>query len=113
TLDFDRVAGPLHVRAPAPGDRFQPLGMGGRSTPLKDFLRGLRIPLDQRRAIPLVCDGEGIIWVGGCRIADRVRLTDATRRRLGLCWLRDAGDGLGVNLEPRPTESSEELSSEP
>ena len=30
TIDLDRVALPLSVRAPVPGDRFAPLGMGGR-----------------------------------------------------------------------------------
>jgi tRNA(Ile)-lysidine synthase len=33
-----------------------------------------------------VCDQLGIVWVAGHRIADRVRITDQTRRKLGLCW---------------------------
>ena len=34
TIDRDQIVPPLWVRAPVPGDRFQPLGMGGKSTPL-------------------------------------------------------------------------------
>ena len=48
TLDLDRLVGPLSVRAPLPGDRFQPLGMGEQSTPLNDFFRGRRVPREAR-----------------------------------------------------------------
>ncbi len=47
-LDFDRVVLPLSIRPPLPGDRFAPLGMDGKSTPLADFFRGRRVPRDQR-----------------------------------------------------------------
>jgi len=83
-IDFDQVHFPMHVRPPAPGDRFEPLGMGGSSTPLADFFRGRRIPRDQRARTPLVCDQLGIIWVAGHRIADRVKRTEQTIRTLGL-----------------------------
>jgi tRNA(Ile)-lysidine synthase len=86
-VDLDRVVLPLSIRAPAPGDRFEPLGMGGKSMPLADFFRGRNVPHDRRASIPLVCDREGIIWVIGHRIADRVRWTEATSHRLGLKWV--------------------------
>jgi tRNA(Ile)-lysidine synthase len=84
TIDLDQLHAPVWVRAPVAGDRFEPLGMDGRSTPLNDFFRGRRIPRDRRGRVPLVCDTLGIVWVVGERIAHRVRLTDATRRTLGL-----------------------------
>jgi tRNA(Ile)-lysidine synthase len=84
TIDLDRVVLPLRVRAPLPGDRFEPLGMGGRGTPLKDFLRGRRVPPEDRARTPLLCDELGIVWVVGHRIADRVKVTDRTGRLLGL-----------------------------
>jgi tRNA(Ile)-lysidine synthase len=85
-LDRDRLEPPLIVRAPAPGDRFAPLGMDGRSTPLADFFRGRCVPRDRRLGTPVVCDRLGIVWVVGHRIADRVKLTDATRHRLAMTW---------------------------
>jgi tRNA(Ile)-lysidine synthase len=85
-LDFDRVAFPLLIRAPVPGHRFEPLGMNGKSTPLADFFRGRRVPQDRRARTPLVCDQQGIIWVVGHRIADRVKVTGQTQRLLGLRW---------------------------
>jgi tRNA(Ile)-lysidine synthase len=83
-IDFDQVHFPLHVRAPAPADRFEPLGMGGSTTPLADFFRGRHIPRNQRARTPLICDQLGIIWVAGHRIADRVKRTEQTRRTVGL-----------------------------
>jgi tRNA(Ile)-lysidine synthase len=86
TVDLDHVKLPLNVRGAAPGDRFAPLGLQGRSTPLNDFFRSRKIPRESRARIPLVCDREGIIWVAGQRIADRVRTTGETRRTMGLRW---------------------------
>ncbi len=83
-VDFDQVAGRLFVRAPVPGDRFDPLGMGGRTMPLADFFRGRRVRREERRRTPLVCDQRGIIWVGGHRIAERVKTTDQTAHLLAL-----------------------------
>lgn len=86
TIDLDRIVPPLLVRAAVPGDRFAPLGMNGRSTPLNDFFRGRKVGPAERAQTPLVCDAAGIVWVAGHRIADRVRLSDGTSRRLGLRW---------------------------
>jgi tRNA(Ile)-lysidine synthase len=83
-VDFDQVAGGLFIRAPVPGDRFEPLGMGGKTMPLADFLRGRRVPRQERSETPLVCDERGIVWVAGHRIAERVKATDRTERVLAL-----------------------------
>ncbi len=83
-VDFDQVAGRLVVRCPLPGDRFDPLGMGGRTMPLADFFRGRRVPPERRARTPLVCDQVGIIWVAGHRIAERVKATEQTEHVLSL-----------------------------
>lgn len=86
TIDLDRIVPPLFVRGPIPGDRFEPLGMKGRNTPLNDFFRGRNVAPEARASTPLLCDATGIVWVVGHRIADRVKLTEQTRRTLGLLW---------------------------
>lgn len=86
TIDLDRVSPPLLIRGPVAGDRFEPLGMGGKATPLNDFFRGRRIPLSVRTSTPLLCDRLGIIWVIGHRICDRVKVGTATVCRAGLRW---------------------------
>jgi len=86
TIDLKRISLPLVVRTAAPGDRFDPLGMGGQSMPLADFFRGRSVRREQRAHVPVVCDQTGIIWIVGHRIADRVKVTKKTGRTLGLQW---------------------------
>jgi len=83
-VDRDQIQGPLIVRSARPGDRFEPLGLEGRSQPLADFFRGRKIPKAERPAVPIVLDAGGILWVAGHRISHRVRRTEATVRTLGL-----------------------------
>jgi tRNA(Ile)-lysidine synthase len=88
-IDLDALSKPLFIRSPMPGDRFEPLGMGGKSTPLADFLRNRRIPRGRRARQPLVCDQRGIIWVVGQRIADRVKITAQTKSTVSFRWVGD------------------------
>ena len=76
TIDLERVSLPLVVRTAAAGDRFDPLGMDGQSMPLADFFRGRHVRREHRTRVPLVCDQNGIIWVVGHRIADRVKVNE-------------------------------------
>ena len=69
----------LEVRAYRRGDRFQPLGLNGRSQLLSDFLSNARVPRAQRASVPLVlCAGE-ILWVVGHRPAHWARVTEKTK----------------------------------
>ncbi len=86
-LDADAVAamGPgLAARGRRPGERFQPLGMGGRSKSLQDFFTDARVPAAERDGWPLVVAGERIVWIPGHRVDERARVHDATRRTLFL-----------------------------
>lgn len=84
TLDLDQLAPPLVIEAARPGDRFDPLGMNGQTTPLADFFRGRKIPRPQRPTVPIVRDQRGIVWVVGHRISHHARITPETRHTLGL-----------------------------
>ena len=85
-IDLDQIEGPLSVTPPHLGDRFDPLGLDGHSTPLADLLRSRRVPKADRRLVPIVRDTLGIVWVVGHRLAQRVRITGATRRVGRLRW---------------------------
>ncbi len=74
----------LSVRAPEDGDRFDPLGMEGKTQSLNDFFRGRGVSKADRPSVPLVVDARGIVWVVGHRIAHRVRVTEGTTTRLFL-----------------------------
>ena len=73
----------LHVRRP--GDRFCPLGMGGRSKRVNEFMINEKIPAAWRDHVPLLTNGEGqIIWVCGWRPDERARVAAGSRQ---VAWL--------------------------
>ena len=66
---------PLVVRNWRPGDRFRPLGLGGRTRKLQDFFVDRKIRRAERSAIPLVIDPRrGVVWVAGHGLAEDVRI---------------------------------------
>ena len=80
-LEADRIDFPLTVRSFRPGDRFQPLGMEGEKK-IKDFFIDQKIPLAQRRKIPLLFFQDQLLWVAGLRLDDRFRVKPESRRVL-------------------------------
>ena len=78
-LDESMVSPPLFVRHIKPGDRFRPLGLTG-SKKVGDYLTDKKVPLVYRDEIPVVCDREGIIWLVGYEIADRVKVDHKTKK---------------------------------
>lgn len=80
-LDRDRLQFPLMVRNFLPGDRFSPLGLNG-SQKLKKFFINNKIPVHRRKSCPLLLSGDKIIWVGGLRIDNSVKLGPNTQRVL-------------------------------
>ena len=77
TLDRNKLKPPLFVRNIKAGDRFTPLGLRG-SKKAGDFLTDRKVPVPYRDEIPVVCDGEGIVWLVGFEIADRVKVKEKT-----------------------------------
>lgn len=91
-LDADRVGEKLWLRTRKPGDRFQPLGMGGRTVKLGDFLTNQRLPRICRPSLPLLEGESGIVWVCGLRIDEGARIQADTRRVVDLRF-EPASDG--------------------
>lgn len=86
-IDAGRVAGELTVDSVREGDRMRPLGMDG-SKKLSDLLVDAKVPQRQRRSVPVVRDGERIVWLAGVRMSDEYRVTPATDRAVRLTWRR-------------------------
>lgn len=82
-FDFDKLSGPLIVRSRRPGDRFWPL-KGSGSKKLKEFFIDEKIPRVRRNKVPIVTNGEEILWVGGSRPDNRWRVSDHTIKFLHL-----------------------------
>ncbi len=78
-LDADRIAGPVRVRPRLPGDWFMPVGLDHRQK-LKSFFINAGLARHLRDRVPVFCDDEKIIWLGGLRLDHRVRITPDTSR---------------------------------
>jgi len=78
----------LVVDAVRPGDRMRPLGMTG-SRKLSDILVDAKVPRRRRGVVPVVRDGERIVWLAGVRMSEEYRVGPGTRRAVRLTWDRE------------------------
>lgn len=78
-LDWEKLSLPLIVRGIKPGDKFTPLGMKGTKK-IGDYLTDRKAERVFRDEIPVVCDQQGIVWLVGFEIADRIKIDSSTKR---------------------------------
>ncbi len=79
-LDADKL-GTLSVRSRKDGDIFSPLGLGGRKK-VKDFLIDLKIPRDERAALPILESNGKIAAILCQRADDAYKVTEKTTKIL-------------------------------
>jgi len=91
-LDAGVVGSRLWMRTRQPGDRFHPLGMGGRTVKLSDFLTNRKVPRNLRDRLPLLVGESGIVWVCGHRVDERARIRESTKEALLLRFVQRKGD---------------------
>ena len=90
-MDADKIRLPLFLRKREPGDRFFPAGMPG-TVRLNDFLATHHLPRAERDCWPMVCDGNGILWIPGYRL------------REGAASSGESGDCMEIRVE-RPMDT--------
>lgn len=83
-LDAQAVGQNAVLRTRRPGDTFCPLGMGGHSKKVNEFMIDQKIPAGQRNAIPLLVSENRVLWVCGYRPDERARLKPTSERALYL-----------------------------
>lgn len=81
-LDLDRLELPLRVRTRRPGELFRPIGMGGHSPKLSDYMINIKLPRRARSGWPLVCSKDEIVWVVGIRAGEGWGISPGTKRTL-------------------------------
>ena len=86
-FDLDRLQLPLKLRQRRDGDRFHPFGMRGTKK-LKDLLIDAKIPQQERGRVPVLMNGDEIIWVVGYRTSEPFKVRAETKRRLYLSYLK-------------------------
>jgi len=88
-FDIDKIdSRKLIMRNRREGDRFKPFGLRGTKK-LSDFFIDRKIPRRLRDRVPLLVDGNDILWVVGIRRADKARITEDTRKILEVQVIRE------------------------
>lgn len=82
-LNYDKISGKLYLRSRQTGDVFTPAGRGVAKRLKKLFIEE-KIPAHLRDQIPVVCDEQGIVLVGGIGCDERVRIDSSCSRVLVL-----------------------------
>ena len=82
---LDRCGRALSVRNRRPGDRFRPLGLGGRKK-LQDYFVNRKVArrAPGRGAAIVVDEADRIVWVAGHAIDEEFRVTDPAQAVLVL-----------------------------
>ncbi len=78
-LDADRLEFPLEIRSRRAGDKYRPLGLRGQKK-LKELLRERKIPIAERKILPVFLSGSKIVWVLGLPVANAFKVTEQTRK---------------------------------
>jgi tRNA(Ile)-lysidine synthase len=78
-IDGDKSGSDLTVRFWRAGDAFKPLGFGHHKK-LSDFFIDLKLSAQAKKETPLVCNGDQIIWIAGCRLDDRFKISADTKK---------------------------------
>lgn len=84
-FDYNKLIGKLEIRNRRDGDRFAPYGMRGRKK-LKDYFMDEKVPRELRDEIPLVVDGQNILWVVGYRTSELYKVTEETKKILAISY---------------------------
>jgi len=80
-LDFDKLDSRLFLRSRKNGDIFSPAAMQGRKK-LKDFFIDIKLPVEYRDKVALLCSNEHIYAVLGYRISRHAAVDSNTKRIL-------------------------------
>lgn len=63
----------------------RPLGMTG-TRKVSDILTDAKVPRRRRPLVPVVRDGDRIVWVAGVRMSEDCKVTTGTTEAVRLTW---------------------------
>lgn len=84
-FDFDKIENDLTLRNRRTGDFLTVDSQLSRKS-LKDYFINEKIPSDERDSIPLLCDGNHVMWIFGKRISEAYKLNASTTRCLRVIY---------------------------
>ncbi|MGI6500997.1 MAG: tRNA lysidine(34) synthetase TilS [Anaerostipes sp.] len=80
-IDYDKIENEVQLRYRREGDFFV-FDQEGHRKSLHRFFIDQKVPKDQRNQIPLVADGNHIIWIIGMRVSEYYKITKDTKRQV-------------------------------
>lgn len=83
-FDYDKIKNMLSYRHRRPGD-FLTLGDGGKKTVARCMIDD-KIPRGEREQIPVLAEGNHVLWVVGGRISEYYKITDQTKTILQVTY---------------------------
>ena len=83
-FDYDRIKNDLHIRQRAPGDYMVVTRTGVRKK-IRRIMIDDKIPMRIREKLPVVAEGDKIIWITGFRPCAEYRISENTERILEIC----------------------------
>ena len=76
-IDAEKLQGTLFLSGLEPGARFHPFGRPGTKK-VGDFLTDQKYPRPLRDEMPVLYDGQGVVWLAGLEIDNRVKVDGET-----------------------------------
>ncbi len=80
-FDYDKIVGKPVIRTRIEGDVIKLAGRPQKT--LKKLYNECKIPVAQRKNLPIIADEKGIIWIMGVGVAERVKI-DKNSQKIGL-----------------------------
>ena len=92
-LDYATIKDTLSIRSREKGD-YICLAPGVRKS-IHRFMIDEKIPAAERDRVPLLADGNHILWIVGYRISWGCRITEQTENVLQVCYQPEGGKNIG------------------
>ena len=86
-MDYDKIKEKLIIRKRRNGDKMTPLGMKG-SKKIKDIFMDLKIPVEKRDTVPILCFDNEVAWIVEHKVSDRFKITKETKNIIKITFAR-------------------------
>ncbi len=79
-IDCDKICGKVSLRTRVEGDSIKLKGRGTKT--LKKLYNELKVPANAREQLPIAVDSEGIVWICGAGVSERVCIDENSKQIL-------------------------------
>ncbi len=87
-FDCDRIVANIVIRTRAEGD-YLVIDSDGNRKSIQDYFVDEKIPRHLRDEVPLVCDGNHVMWVVGHRVSEYYKISENTTRVLEISYTEE------------------------